>query len=91
MGNIKIVHEGLCKYLLILSGELLVSTGLMGPKLRSYFYLYTCHRPYFQEGEFLFYALWPFGADLHLGQGGSIFFSLPGPDVVVIPDVHGQR
>lgn len=68
-GNVKAEHEGLCKTLLILLGELLGSGELMGSRLRGSFYLSTCHRPHycvcnFQEEEFLFCALWPFGADL---------------------------
>lgn len=69
MGNIKVEQEGLCKTLLILLGELWGSGESMGSRLRGSFYPSTCHRPYycvhtFQEEEFLFCALWPFGADL---------------------------
>lgn len=45
MGNIKVKHEGLCKTLLILLGEVLASGRLMGPRLRSSFHPSTCHRP----------------------------------------------
>lgn len=70
MGNIKVEHEGFCKNLWILVGELLVSGVLVGPRLRGSFCPSTCHRPHcmetFQVGEFLFYALW----DLQRGSSG---------------------
>lgn len=61
MGNITEEHEGICKNLLILLDELLVSGELMGPRLTGSFYPSTCHRAHcketFQVAEFLFCAL----------------------------------
>lgn len=64
----KVEHEGLCKDLVIQSGELLLSGELMGLTSRDSFF--PIHLPQgtlyrtFQEGEFLFCALWPFEAGL---------------------------
>ena len=46
MENIKVEHKGLCKTLLILLGELLVSGELMSPRLGGSFYPSTCHKPH---------------------------------------------